>query len=243
MNVEERIKVTVERLDTQPRDVTSVVAQGRRRQRRARTVAGVLASVAALVVVTSVAGIAGRSSDTGTVSPISPPEVRLPQVEPRAVEFITREDRNPAFVLSGRTVDGALLDIADFRGRVVLLRFWASWCAPCREDSAQLAGLSSRPGVEVMGVAMDDSSPASLKALEARLGVAYDSIWDRDHALSNALGDMRPRAVPTTYVLDRYGRVAAVALGQISEVETLGQIIHHVLREPYGYAPHIVRRN
>lgn len=218
MNVEEQISGTVDRLDVQPRDVGVVVAEGRRRRRRMRTLAGVGGAVAAVLVVALVAGtVDGPGGDravppasTPSSPPSSPPVETLP--EPRA-QLVPEARRGAPVELAGTTTDGTEIDVADLRGRIVVVRFWGSWCGPCREDAAIVGALADGQDVEVVGVAFEEASPGDLETVEDELGVTFPSIYDRGGELLRRLD---VRGAPVTYVLDHEGRIAAEAQGQIN---------------------------
>lgn len=135
--------------------------------------------------------------------------------------------------LAGRTLGGRRLDLADLRGHVVVLNVWGSWCAPCRAEAPALqrvyADLHGR-GVDFVGIDTTDTDEAG-RAFQRSFGITYPSIVDKDGQLLLAFrGQLNPRAIPTTLVLDRSGRVAARALKPVTESE-LRALIRPVLAE------------
>jgi cytochrome c biogenesis protein CcmG/thiol:disulfide interchange protein DsbE len=114
--------------------------------------------------------------------------------------------------LVGETLDGGRFDLADLRGKVVVVNFWATWCAPCREELPQLVALARRlepSGVALVTVDVDtDKAPA--KALLATLGLAPVAVWDPKGAIA---GKFEPPAMPSTFVVGRDGVVRAVLSG------------------------------
>ncbi|MGH3327477.1 MAG: TlpA family protein disulfide reductase [Streptomycetales bacterium] len=121
-------------------------------------------------------------------------------------------------VIAGRTLTGARLDVRELRGRVVVVNFWASWCAPCREEAPALRMLAQRlasRGVRFVGVNVRDNRTSAI-AFERRYHIAYPSIFDPDYAVTAAMGPLTPRATPATYMIDRRGRIAAVFFGRIT---------------------------
>lgn len=121
----------------------------------------------------------------------------------------------PALV--GQTLQGASWDLRSQRGHVVVVNFWASWCGPCKTEGPELSTFAwqqrQRHGAVVVGVVFNDSTSAAL-AFEQHYGNLYPSIIDNDGAFANAYGVTSP---PTTYVIDRNGRIAAVFFGATTE--------------------------
>jgi cytochrome c biogenesis protein CcmG/thiol:disulfide interchange protein DsbE len=119
--------------------------------------------------------------------------------------------------------------LASYRGRVVVLNFWASWCEPCRDESPLLERWHRRlahRGATVVGVdAMDVDSDAAAFARRYRL--TYPLLHDGDGAGARAFGT---RGFPETFVIDRRGRVAALRRGPVDDV-FLERNVRPLLRE------------
>jgi cytochrome c biogenesis protein CcmG/thiol:disulfide interchange protein DsbE len=115
-----------------------------------------------------------------------------------------------------RLEGGGQASLADFRGQVVVLNFWASWCEPCRDESPLLQRWHERlrrSGGTVVGVdVLDVSSDA--RAFAARYGLRYPLLRDRD---GESLRQFEVAGQPWTFVLDRSGRIAAVRRGPVDE--------------------------
>jgi thiol-disulfide isomerase/thioredoxin len=120
--------------------------------------------------------------------------------------------------LSGVTLTGAHLRLSGYRGRVVVLNFWASWCELCRAEAPVLARLSrgyQARGVQFIGIDINDTR-ASGQAFERRFGIGYPSLKDPSARLELAFGRLLPPAIPDTLVLDRTGHVAARVIGKVT---------------------------
>ena len=106
--------------------------------------------------------------------------------------------------------------LADYRGHVVVLNFWASWCEPCRAESPLLQRWHERldkGGATVLGVDVQDVSDDA-RAFVTKFGLTYPMLRDGP-------GDVRDEygipGLPETFVVDRRGRIAAVARGPVDE--------------------------
>ncbi len=130
-------------------------------------------------------------------------------------------------VASGKRIDAPLAtlpvlgrsgsaSLADYRGKVVVMNFWASWCKPCIEELPLLERtqrvIAGRGGT-VLGVNYKDVSTDAL-AFVHRFGLTYPSLRDRDGRLADRYAS---RAFPETFVIDRRGRIAARRRGPVDQ--------------------------
>ncbi|MBV2355001.1 TlpA family protein disulfide reductase [Streptomyces sp. J2-1] len=141
--------------------------------------------------------------------------------------------RTAAPDLSGKTLDGKPLNVADFKGQVVVLNFWGSWCGPCRAEAgafAKVAKAYDGKGVQFVGVNTRDANTTQAIAFEKERGVGYPSLYDPTGRLMLRFGKgtLNPQFVPSTLILDQHGRIAARALEQL-DATTLTDMIKPVL--------------
>jgi peroxiredoxin len=131
----------------------------------------------------------------------------------------------PAPEFSSFDLDGRPVRLADFRGKVVLLNFWASWCAPCRQEFPRLAAVhGSRGGdVQVLGVLFDDSR-ASARGFVREHGGTWPSVVDPDHKVADAYGVRKKPGIPLTWVIDREGVARARHIGLLTTTD-LDQLV------------------
>lgn len=152
----------------------------------------------------------------------------------RTVTEYAPEDRGEPVTLSGTGLTGEAIDIAAWRGDVVVINVWGSWCAPCREEAPILAATSAAyadQGVRFVGINVRDNSAAAI-AFEESYGISYPSIDDSNGKALLSLAEHLPGAgVPVTLLLDRDGRPAARVLGAVQE-STLTALVDTVLAEP-----------
>lgn len=143
--------------------------------------------------------------------------------------------RDKPIVFDGVSDTGKTISSSDYLGRVLVVNFWAGYCAPCRVEAPLLEKLSTDwadKGASFIGVNTYDE-PATAQAFARTYGVTYPSLIDADSgAVQLAFaGNVPPSALPTTIVLDAQGRVAARILGQLDAASILDAIVKTVIAE------------
>lgn len=135
------------------------------------------------------------------------------------ITFVDPGKRQPAPKLSGIDLDGKPISTDDFAGRVLVVNLWGSWCNPCRKEAPALKQVSDETAdenVQFIGLLTQDD-PASAKAFNDKVGITYPSIDDANGRLQAAFVDSLPSmAIPTTWVIDANGDVAARAMAELS---------------------------
>ena len=145
------------------------------------------------------------------------------------------ETRGVVSRLSGDSLlePGHMIGLDDFAGQVVVLNVWGSWCGPCREEmpGLQLVHDQMRPsGVTLLGIDVRDDRQAAQDFIRSRK-VTYPSIFDPPGRSLLALSGFPRNTVPSTIVLDRRHRVAAVFLTAL-RVSQLMPVVQRVAAEP-----------
>ncbi len=121
-------------------------------------------------------------------------------------------DGRPAPPLRLADMDGAVTDLGEFRGRWVLVHFWASWCTPCRREMPTLQGLRERIPPERLGMVLVNTAETDEEVF-AFLGVVapdLKTLMDRDGQVTER---WRPRGLPSSFLVDPAGRLRYIALG------------------------------
>jgi len=143
-------------------------------------------------------------------------------------------DRETPVAVSGETVQGDQLDLADLRGRVVVVNVWWSGCGPCRSEMPMLVDAQSELPADdtaFVGINIRDLAPENAAAFERDLGVDYPSIYDPGSETLDEFGRYRPASMPSTAILDRDGRVAVLISGEIPSETTVVTLVEDLLDE------------
>ncbi|MEV7384773.1 MULTISPECIES: TlpA disulfide reductase family protein [Streptomyces] len=151
------------------------------------------------------------------------------------ISTVKKGERAAAPDLSGKTVDGKQLDVADYKGKVVVVNVWGSWCAPCRAEAPNFEKVYQdlgAKGVQFVGINTRDTSVQNAVAFEKQQGVTYPSLYDPTGRmlLRFKKGTLNLQTVPSTLVFDREGKIAARSLSPLSE-DRLREMIDPVLAE------------
>ena len=150
----------------------------------------------------------------------------------QATTWIAPGDRSAVTGVTGTLLDGASFDLARWRGHVVVVNFWGSWCGPCRGEAQALEQVhqdTSGDGVEFLGVDIRDDVARGATFVR-RYHLPYPSLSDPSNLTALHFRGMPPNATPTTIVLDRKGRIAARHSGAIL-YSTLRDLVHRAVQE------------
>ncbi len=131
---------------------------------------------------------------------------------------------NPAPTFALESVNGkGKVDLAQWKGKVVLVDFWATWCEPCKKSFPKLEELRVKyaaSGFEIVAVSEDDEQNG-VKEFGTTYGAKFPLLWDKDKSLAN---QWHPPNMPSSFILDKKGVVRFVHLGyhdgEEKEIET-----------------------
>ena len=121
--------------------------------------------------------------------------------------------------------------LAQLRGEIVVLNFWASWCGPCRTEQPDLNeahGILDGQGVRFLGVNIEDTEP-NAQAHQREFDIPYESLFDQRNRYAARFRGVGPSTIPTTLFIDADGRVAARLFGSPRDATEVVAIVEHVL--------------
>jgi peroxiredoxin len=157
----------------------------------------------------------------------------------RAAELKPDKERHDAPEFALKDPDGKVVHLSDYKGKVVLLDFWATWCGPCKIEIPWFAEMQRKNkdrGFEVLGVAMDDEGWEVVKPFLKDLGVNYRVVMGTDQT-AQLYGGVD--ALPTTFLIDRSGKIAAVHVGLASRKDFVDGV-EQLLQAPASAADRVV---
>jgi len=144
------------------------------------------------------------------------------------IYFVKNPEAAPAF--QAKDLSGKPISAADWKGKAVLLNFWATWCPPCREEIPSLIALQRKYGSRllVIGISEDEDSPAEVLKFVQRVGINYPVVMSTTQIIA-AWGGVE--ALPTTFLIDSQGRVMGKHRG-LHPVEEYDRDIKALLGDP-----------
>lgn len=137
-----------------------------------------------------------------------------PSTPGRGIQLISQERRAMAAPIQTRALDGGDWNLASMRGKVVIIDFWATWCGPCRKTIPHLIELQENYGgrdVEIVGISLDQNGRAAVEPFVREAGINYPIILDPQSRYADQFGGVE--GIPTFFLIDRKGRVAARQVG------------------------------
>ncbi|MDY7084171.1 MAG: TlpA disulfide reductase family protein [Actinomycetota bacterium] len=143
------------------------------------------------------------------------------------------DQRTQVKPVSGELLDGGAYDLSQDRGKVVVVNFWGSWCAPCRAEADDLETTfqaTKDKGVTFLGVNSRDDKDAAREFERGR--VTYPSLYDFEGKVGLQF-DVTNTAMPSTLIIDRQGRIA-VAIRQATTATQLRPLVEKVAAEGTG---------
>jgi len=129
----------------------------------------------------------------------------------RGTRIIHEGDRAPEFRL--QALDGSAVSLADFRGKVVMVHFWATWCPPCVEEMPMIEQLYRSLGstdFKILTVSVDEGGAGAVAEFMQKNGLSLPALLDPGRSVAGLYGTFK---FPETYILDRRGVVKYKAIG------------------------------
>ena len=145
--------------------------------------------------------------------------------------YLPPEFPRPAPPFDLKDLSGNAVSNASLMGKVVLLDFWATWCAPCRKSMPELQALHKKyaeRGFSVVGVSIDEGGPSKVKKFVSSMKITYPIAMDSEKA--PAWDAFMVKAVPAAYLLDREGQIVAQWTGAPPTGKELESKLEELLR-------------
>ncbi len=146
------------------------------------------------------------------------------------VTFVAPADREPIPAIAGLDLDLEPIAIEDYLGKVTVVNAWASWCAPCIEETPELVATQKATkdlGVQFLGLNVNDDLES---AREFSRAISYPSIADPEGRLLALVPGIPPNGLPSTLIVDKNGKIAVRIIGPITQ-EVLTALITEVAAE------------
>ncbi len=177
-----------------------------------------------------VVGILGKIPAPQQAAPPAEPVRKKPQPAAVGLQPYTRTESTPPLAL--RDMNERLRDITDYRGRVVVVSFWASWCPPCIKEMPsmnRLAGLLEGQPFDILGINVGEDKATVAEFLQD-VAVDFTVLRDPDN---QAYRDWKVYVVPTNFVLDAHGKIRYASVGAVDwEEPDVVDIVRGLLSEP-----------
>jgi thiol-disulfide isomerase/thioredoxin len=188
------------------------------------TAVRIAAALAATLILVSCART-GADEQTRSAGQVGYPTV------PRNLTRIPPDQRKELPTVSGPSLGGnQTISSQDYRGKVVVINVWGSWCPPCRKEAPDLqaASIETKDVAQFVGITSKDYDPAPAEAFVRSFKITYPSIYDPTGKVLLAFaGELPPSAIPSTMIIDREGRLAVRVLSEVSKI-TLVDMINDV---------------
>jgi peroxiredoxin len=166
------------------------------------------------------------NSDSPKKSNKPTPTVR--RLDPMSAPLYPFPEGSEAPNFKTKLIDGQEVQLSDYKGQVVLINIWATWCAPCREETPELVDLYEEykdDGFVVLGVSMDKQGLSVVKPFMEKYEVTYPMIIDDGTVTKKYDPSM---GIPTTYIINKEGHMVYYAVGAVSKRELEPRIKHLV---------------
>jgi peroxiredoxin len=150
----------------------------------------------------------------------------------KAASVKAEKDRKPAPEFTLKDGNGQTVHLSDYKGKVVLLDFWATWCGPCKIEIPWFMEFEQQlkdRGFAVLGVSMDEDGWNAIKPYVEQLKVNYRILLGNDQ-VGELYGGVE--SLPTTFLIDRQGKIASVHIGLSSGKEEFKNAITQLLDAP-----------
>ena len=140
---------------------------------------------------------------------------------------LAQEKKAPDFSL--KSVDGKIVKLSDYKNKVVIIDFWATWCPPCRRGIPDLIALQKefKKDLVVLGISLDTDTKGDVPAFVKDYGINYPIVYG-DNATAKLFGGVS--GIPTSFLIDKKGNIVDKNVGLVPK-ETLATGIKNLLKK------------
>jgi peroxiredoxin len=114
------------------------------------------------------------------------------------------------------TLEGKKVKLSDYRGKKVLLNFWATWCPPCKKEMPDMEKLHEKAGDELVILAVNNDPENNVKGFAKEMGVTFPILLDNTDAKKSITDKYRVQSIPTTFFVDKDGIIQNKFLGAMT---------------------------
>lgn len=160
--------------------------------------------------------MAGCSSDDKQQQNFTKP---LEQLDPSSAQLYPAQREAKARDFEVTLLNDENFRLSDYEGQVVLLNIWATWCAPCREETPDLQELYEKykdEGFMILGVSIDEQGESEVRPFIEKYEVSYPIVIDKGEIMDKYGPTM---GIPTTYVINQQGNLEYFAVGALTNIE------------------------
>lgn len=148
-----------------------------------------------------------------------------PAVNKETTSTVDNSNKAPDFTLTD--TDGKTISLSEFRGKVVIIDFWATWCPPCRKGIPDLIQLKKdfKDQLVVIGVSVDTDTQKDVVPFMKKMGINYHVAY-ADNGITQAYGGVQ--AIPTSFVIDKNGNIVKSFVG-LQDISTYQSLVTNLL--------------
>lgn len=144
----------------------------------------------------------------------------MPQLDPYSVPLYKSQNPVQANDFTIKQLNGDSFQLSKQKGKVVIINIWATWCAPCREETPEFVDLYSQykdEGLIILGVSIDKQGKSVVKPFMDKYDVNYPMYIDKSGTVMDKYGPTM--GIPTSYVIDKQGKLQYFAVGALTRKE------------------------
>ncbi|MDZ7715155.1 MAG: TlpA disulfide reductase family protein [Balneolaceae bacterium] len=144
----------------------------------------------------------------------------LEKVDPNSAALYPSKKKTKAKDFTVTLTNGEQFQLSEYRGRVVIMNIWATWCAPCHAETPDFVDFYNEykdKGLTILGVSVDEQGKSVVQPFIEKYNVTYPMVIDKDNTIMDKYGPTM--GIPTSYIIDKEGNLRYFALGALTQKE------------------------